>query len=65
MPYEADISAALQRLREDVFARGDYVFCNPVITEKQRKNFLAHVPADWMQKAREHMSLVFGQGTLS
>ena len=24
MPYEADISAALQRLRDDVFARGDY-----------------------------------------
>jgi hypothetical protein len=24
-PYEADISAALQRLREEVFARGDYV----------------------------------------
>ena len=24
VPYEADISAALQRLREDVFARGDY-----------------------------------------
>lgn len=24
-PYEADISVALQRLREDVFARGDYM----------------------------------------
>ena len=24
VPYEADIAAALQRLREDVFARGDY-----------------------------------------
>jgi hypothetical protein len=24
VPYEADISAALQRLREDVFERGDY-----------------------------------------
>jgi hypothetical protein len=24
-PYEADISAAFQRLREDVFARGDYI----------------------------------------
>lgn len=24
-PYEADVSVALQRLREDVFARGDYV----------------------------------------
>jgi hypothetical protein len=23
-PYDADIAAALQRLREDVFARGDY-----------------------------------------
>jgi hypothetical protein len=26
VPYEADVSAALQRLRQDVFARGDYVF---------------------------------------
>lgn len=26
VPYEADASAALKRLREDVFARGDYVF---------------------------------------
>lgn len=25
VPYEADISAALQRLREDVFTRGDYL----------------------------------------
>ncbi len=25
MPYQADISAALQRLRQDVFARGDYL----------------------------------------
>ena len=24
VPYQPDISAALQRLREDVFARGDY-----------------------------------------
>jgi hypothetical protein len=25
VPYEADISAALQKLREDVFARGEYL----------------------------------------
>lgn len=25
VPYEADISAALQKLRQDVFARGDYL----------------------------------------
>lgn len=25
VPYEADVSAALQRLRQDVFARGDYL----------------------------------------
>ena len=31
MPYEADISAALQRLREDVFARGDYATAEDTI----------------------------------
>jgi hypothetical protein len=30
-PYEADIAAALQRLREDVFARGDYATASSVI----------------------------------
>ena len=31
VPYEADISAALQRLREDVFARGDYATAEDTI----------------------------------
>lgn len=53
MPYEADIAAALQRLREDVFVRGEYVHGDAIITEDQRKAFLQHVPPDWMQKIRE------------
>ena len=35
-PYEADISAALQRLREDVFIRGDYVTADSVIASGSR-----------------------------
>jgi hypothetical protein len=42
VPYEADISAALQRLREDVFARGDYVYGSGV-TEEQEKEAMAHL----------------------
>jgi len=33
VPYQADISAALQRLREDVFARGDYVYGDGITGE--------------------------------
>jgi hypothetical protein len=53
VPYEADIAVALQRLREDIFVRGDYVHGDAIITEDQRKAFLEHVPSDWMQKIRE------------
>jgi hypothetical protein len=35
-PYDADISAALQRLREDVFARGDYATADSVIASGKR-----------------------------
>ena len=55
MPYEADISAALRRLREDVFARGDYVFGDG-ITDDQRKAILEKMQPEldpWMQKVRE------------
>ena len=38
MPYEADISAALQRLRDDVFARGDYVFGDGLTEEQIQKS---------------------------
>ena len=31
-PYDADIATALQRLREDVFARGDYVTADSPIS---------------------------------
>ncbi len=53
MPYEADVSAALHRLRKDVFARGNYQFGAAAITEEQRKDFLQYVPPDWMQKVSE------------
>jgi hypothetical protein len=36
VPYEADVSAALQRLREGVFNRRDYV-CGDEITDDQRE----------------------------
>jgi hypothetical protein len=35
-PYEADISAVLQRLREDIFARGDYATADSVIDTGRR-----------------------------
>src|ERR1039458_1652383 len=55
VPYEADVSAALQRLREDVFARGDYIYGDD-ITDDQRKSILEKVRPEldpWMQKVRE------------
>lgn len=55
MPYQADIAAALQRLREAVFSRGDYVYGDGV-TEEQRTAILAEVRPEldpWMQKVRE------------
>jgi len=53
VPYEADISAALQRLREDVFARGDYEYGDGVLTDDQRKAYLEMLPPDWRQKVKE------------
>lgn len=55
VPYEADISAALRRLREDIFARGDYLFGDGV-TEEARKAILEKVRPEldpWMQKVSE------------
>ena len=55
MPYEADISAALQRLREDVFTRGDYMYGDGV-TDDQSKAILEQARPEmpsWMQKVRE------------
>jgi len=37
VPYEADISAALQRLREEVFARCDYAFGHGMPPEQFKK----------------------------
>ena len=55
VPYDADISAALQRLREEVFARGDYMYGDGV-TESERKVILEKARPEldpWMQKVRE------------
>ena len=55
MPYEADIAAALRRLREDVFERGDYIYGDG-ITDDQRKDILEKMRPEldpWMQKVRE------------
>jgi hypothetical protein len=53
VPYEADISAALQRLRENVFARGDYEYGVGIITDDQRKALLEEWSPDWKQRVRE------------
>lgn len=55
MPYEADVSAALQRLRQDVFTRGDYLYGDGV-TDEERKAILERMKPDlgsWMQKMNE------------
>jgi len=55
VPYEADISAALQRLREDVFARGDYVYGDN-LTDQQIKAILEKTRPEmdpWMQEVRK------------
>jgi hypothetical protein len=55
VPYEADVSAALQRLRDDVFNRGDYIYGDG-IPDDQRKAILEEVQPEmetWMQKVRE------------
>ena len=55
VPYEADITTALRRLREDVFARGDYVFGDG-ITDDERKAILEKVRPEidpWMKKVQE------------
>ena len=36
VPYELDVSAALQRLREDVFAPGDYIFGDGLTLEDRQ-----------------------------
>jgi hypothetical protein len=55
VPYEADVSAALQRLREDVFNRGDYI-CGDDITDDETEAVLEKVRPEvepWVQKIRE------------
>jgi hypothetical protein len=55
VPYESDVSAALQRLRQDVFARGDYVYGDD-ITDEQVKAILEKARPEmepWMQKVKE------------
>ena len=55
MPYKADVSAALQRLREDVFARSDYVY-GDAITDGEREAIREKARPEmepWMQKVRE------------
>lgn len=60
VPYDADIPAALQRLRVDVFARGDYLSADG-ITDEQRKSILKSVRPEmepWMQKVRMDAELL-------
>ena len=55
MPYEADISAALRRLREDVFTRGDYL-SDDGLTDEERNAILEEARPGldaWMEKVRE------------
>ena len=55
VPYEADVSAALERLREDVFNRGDYIYGDE-ITDDQREATLEKVRPEvepWVKRIRE------------
>jgi len=55
VPYEADVSAALQRLREDVFSRGDYL-CDDDVTDDQPEatpQKVMRVAEPWLQRLRE------------
>ena len=63
VPYEADISAALQRLREDVFARGEYTYGVDAhgVTEEQLKAFVEKARPEldpWMEKVREQAAML-------
>jgi hypothetical protein len=58
VPYEADISAALQRLREDVFARGDYDSGpseGELLAAARRMSAPQHQPEwdSWIEKCKE------------
>jgi len=58
VPYEADVSAALQRLREDVFTRGDYVYGSG-LADDERKAILEQMRPEldpWLKKVREQAS---------
>jgi len=55
VPYDADVSEALQRLREDVFNRGDYVYGDE-ITDDQREATLEKLQPEvelWVKRLRE------------
>jgi len=55
VPYEADISAALQRLKEDVFVRGAYTYGDALTNEQRKVAFEKLRPEmePWMQKVKE------------
>jgi hypothetical protein len=59
VPYEADVAAALQRLREDVFARGDYMTEESEIASA---NYLVDVPRRSMSKPSSIEDLLEQEG---
>jgi len=62
VPYEADISAALQRLREGVFARGEYTHgVDAGVTEEQLKAFVEKARPEldpWMEQVRKQAAML-------
>lgn len=55
VPYQPDISTALQRLREDVFARGDYELGDE-FSKEQLEKIVEQVRPEldpWLEKCRE------------
>ena len=55
VPYEADISSALQRLRQDLFARGDYA-SGDGLTHEERLATIERLRPEldpWMEKVKE------------
>ncbi|EEF57887.1 hypothetical protein Cflav_PD0837 [Pedosphaera parvula Ellin514] len=55
VPYEADITTALQRLRQDVFVRGDYIYRDGLTPEDRQASIERIRPAlgPWVQRCRE------------
>lgn len=55
VPYQTDVSVALQQLRADVFARGDYLYGDGLSKEERDRIIEKTLPKldPWIQKCKE------------